>query len=265
VRLVTWNLWWRFGPWQARQPAILASLRGLAPDVVTLQEVWADDRVNQAEHLAAELGLHWAWAESPAPGHFQRRIDDPSVRVGNAVLSRWPVLDQRVLHLPGDDGRLALHVRLDAPGHPIPVFTTHLTAAPGGSAQRVEQVRALAGFVAEHRAGTAHPAVVTGDLNAWPDSDEVRLLGGYKTAPAVPDELLLDAWEYADPAEPAATWDPANPFVADWNPAVRIDYVFVGAPAGDGAGRVRSIRRATGHPVDGVWPSDHYAVVADLG
>jgi endonuclease/exonuclease/phosphatase family metal-dependent hydrolase len=73
-----------------------------------------------------------------------------------------------------------------------------------------------------------------------------------------------DAWEYADPAEPAATWDPANPFVADGNPAVRIDYVFVGPPAPDGAGRVRSVRRATGHPVDGVWPSDHYAVVADL-
>jgi endonuclease/exonuclease/phosphatase family metal-dependent hydrolase len=264
---MTWNIWARFGPrWQDRQPGIRQTLQRLDPDVVALQEVWASADGTQADELGDALGLHAVFGSPsypPAPSD-SGRDDQRGVDLGIAVLSRWPVLDQRVLHLPGDDGRLVLHARLDAPGHPIPLFTTHLTAAPGASAQRVAQVRALAGFVAEHRAGTAHPAVVTGDLNAWPDSDEVRLLGGYKTAPAVPDEVLLDAWEYADPDAPPATWDPANPFVADWNPAVRIDYVFVGPPAPDGAGRVLSVRRATGRPVEGVWPSDHYAVVADL-
>ena len=80
----------------------------------------------------------------------------------------------------------------------------------------------------------------------------------------VPGEVLLDAWEYADPAAPGATWDPANPFVFRWSPAVRIDYVFVGPPGPDGHGRVRSVQRAADRPVDGVWPSDHFAVVVDL-
>ncbi|MDX2860114.1 endonuclease/exonuclease/phosphatase family protein, partial [Streptomyces scabiei] len=40
MRVVTWNLWWRFGPWQERQKAILAVLRELRPDAVGLQEVW---------------------------------------------------------------------------------------------------------------------------------------------------------------------------------------------------------------------------------
>ena len=31
MRVATWNLWWRFGPWQARQPAIEATLA----DIVT--------------------------------------------------------------------------------------------------------------------------------------------------------------------------------------------------------------------------------------
>jgi endonuclease/exonuclease/phosphatase family metal-dependent hydrolase len=264
VRIVTWNLWWRFGPWEARRPAILTTLRELAPDVVTLQEVWADDGENLAGWLAGELGLHRAWAPFPDSGHYQRRIGDPSVQVGLAVLSRWPVLDRHVLHLPGDDARIAMHAHLDTPGHPAPVFTTHLAPQPHDSAVRQAQVAALAGFVAEHRRGTAHPAVVTGDLNAWPDSDEVRLLGGYKTAPAVPGEVLLDAWEFAEPGAPAATWDPANPYVAPGNPSARIDYVFVGPPGPDGLGRVRSVRRAADRPVGGVWPSDHLAVVADL-
>ncbi|WP_330467369.1 endonuclease/exonuclease/phosphatase family protein [Streptomyces longwoodensis] len=269
MRVVTWNLWWRFGPWQERQKAILAVLRELRPDVVGLQEVWAADGENLAAWLADELGLHCAWAPSPAPERWRRRIGDPGVDIGNAVLSRWPVTEQRVLRLPApddlDDGRLALYARLAAPGHDVPFFTTHLTSALHASAVRCDQVRALGEFVHEHRGDTPFPAVVTGDFNAWPDSDEVRLHGGYKTAPAVPGQVLIDAWEYADPTAPAATWDPANPYTASLlKRGVRIDYVHVGPPGPDGLGGVRAVRRAGDGPVEGVWPSDHAAVVADL-
>ncbi|MXM68160.1 endonuclease [Streptomyces sp. HUCO-GS316] len=269
MRVVSWNLWWRFGPWAERQKAVLAVLRELEPDVVGLQEVWSADGENLAEWLAGELGLHWAWAPSPASERWQRRIGDPSVEAGNAVLSRWPVVEQAVLRLPApgelDDGRLALHTRLATPTHEVPFFTTHLTSAIDASAVRCQQVTALAQFVAAHRGGTAFPPVVTGDFNAWPDSDEVRLFGGYKTAPAVPGQVLFDAWEYADRAAPSATWDPANPYVgAGFSPAVRIDYIHVGPPGPRGLGHVRTVRRAGDGPVDGVWPSDHMAVVADL-
>ncbi|MFJ4472873.1 endonuclease/exonuclease/phosphatase family protein [Streptomyces sp. NPDC089424] len=269
MRVVTWNLWWRFGPWADRRKAILGTLRELRPDVVGLQEVWEAGGENLAGWLAGELGLHWAWAPSHAPERWQRRIGDPTVGIGNAVLSRWPVTEQAVLPLPAptdvDDGRLALYTRLATPSYSVPFFTTHLTSQLHASATRCRQVGALAEFVAEHRGGTPYPAVVTGDFNAWPDSDEIRLFGGYRTAPAVPRQVLLDAWEYADPAAPSHTWDPANPYVAAGHtPGARIDYVHVGPPGPDGLGRVRSVRRAGDGPVDGVWPSDHLAVVADL-
>ena len=271
MRVVSWNLWWRFGPWAERQKAVLAVLRELEPDIVGLQEVWASaEGDNLAEWLAGELGLYWAWAPSPASERWQRRIGDPTVEVGNAVLTRWPVVEQDVLRLPApadlDDGRLALYTRIAAPAltHPVPFFTTHLTSAVHASAVRCEQVTALAEFVARHRQGTAHPPVITGDFNAWPDSDEIRLLGGYKTAPPVPGQVFIDAWEYADPTSPSATWDPANPYVAAHSPAVRIDYVHVGPPGPGGLGHVRAVRRAGFGPVDGVWPSDHAAVVTDL-
>jgi endonuclease/exonuclease/phosphatase family metal-dependent hydrolase len=268
MRVVTWNLWWRFGPWAERQKAIVAVLRELRPDVVGLQEVWADRRSgeNLAAWLAGELGLHWTWAASTAPERWQRRIWDPAVDIGNAVLSRWPVLEQDVLRLPApadlDDGRLALYARLAAPDHPVPFFTTHLASPLHASAVRREQVIALAGFVAAHRDGTAFPPVVTGDFNAWPDSDEIRLFGGHRTAPPVPGQVFLDAWEYADPTAPSATWDAANPYVAKGGmPSARIDYLHIGM---GGPVRVRGVRRAGDVPVDGVWPSDHAAVVADL-
>ena len=34
MRVVTWNLWWRFGPWEARFPAIQETIRRLDPDVL---------------------------------------------------------------------------------------------------------------------------------------------------------------------------------------------------------------------------------------
>ena len=271
MRVVTWNLWWRFGPWRERQKAVLSVLRELRPDVVGLQEVWAGDGENLAEWLADELGLHCAWAPGPAPERWRRRIEDgDGVDIGNAVLSRWPVTEQRTLLLPVPaalaDGRQALYARLATPGYDIPFFTTHLTSAPYASAVRVEQVTELARFVARHRGGTPHPPVVTGDFNAWPDSDEIRLFGGYRTAPVVPGQSLIDAWEYAGPSVPAATWDATNPYVAvSASPSARIDYIHVGAPGPGGIGRVRGVRRAGDGPVDGVWPSDHAAVVADLG
>ncbi|WP_037669877.1 endonuclease/exonuclease/phosphatase family protein [Streptomyces griseus] len=269
MRVVTWNLWWRFGPWETRQKAILETLRELGPDVVGLQEVWATGGENLARWLAGELGLHWAWAASPAPERWQRRIGDATVGIGNAVLSRWPVLEQSTLRLPApvdiDDGRLAFYARLAHPSHQIPFFTAHLTSPRHASAVRCGQVTALAEFVARHRGDTPFPPVVTGDFNAWPDSDEIRLFGGYRTAPAVPHQVLYDAWEYADPTAPSNTWDASNPYVAiGGEPSARIDYVHVGRPGPDGIGKVRAVRRAGDGPVDGVWPSDHAAVVAEL-
>lgn len=265
MRVLTWNLWWRFGPWRERRTAILAVLRDLRPDVVGLQEVWACDGENVAGWLAGNLGMHWTWAPSRAPQRWRQRLGEPTADIGNAVLSRWPITEHATVQLPArqddDDGRLALYART----HQVPFFTTHLTSAIDASALRCRQVEVLARFVAAHRGGTDFPPVVTGDFNAWPDSAEVRLFGGYKTAPVVPGQVLLDAWEFADPAAPAATWDAANPYVAaSFEPSVRVDYVHVGLPGPGGLGSVSAVRRVGDQPVDGVWPSDHAAVLAEL-
>ncbi|HEX5115421.1 MAG TPA: endonuclease/exonuclease/phosphatase family protein [Pseudonocardiaceae bacterium] len=269
MRVLTWNLWWRFGPWEARRTAILAVLGDLRPDVIGLQEVWARDGENLAGWLAAQLDMHWIWAPSRVPQQWQRRLGDSTVDIGNAVLSRWPIAAHEKVELPArpddDDGRLALYARIDAPTHQVPFFTTHLTSAMDASAIRCQQVDVLAGFVAAHRGDTDFPPVITGDFNAWPDSDEVRRFGGYKTAPALPGQVFLDAWEYADPAQPSATWDAANPYVAPgFEPDVRVDYIHVGPPGPGGIGSVSAVRRVGAGPVDGVWPSDHAAVLADL-
>jgi endonuclease/exonuclease/phosphatase family metal-dependent hydrolase len=268
LRVATWNLWWRFGDWEARHRAIAAVLAELQPHIVGLQEVWADPDRSQVAMLAAELGMHWAYAASPVPDRWQRRIGDDRVAIGNAVLSRWPITARAHRTLPAggapDEGRTVLYTRVDTPGGPVPFFTTQFNSAPEQSAVRCMQVAAVAAFVAEH-VGAAYPPVVTGDLNAEPDSDEIRLLGGHKTAPAIPGLVLVDAWRYADPAAPAWTWDRRNPHVrASLEPSARIDYVLVGLPTVDSCGGVVTAKLFGDQPEGGVWPSDHAGVVAEL-
>jgi endonuclease/exonuclease/phosphatase family metal-dependent hydrolase len=259
MRILTWNLWGRSGPWQQRAEAIAVTLAEVRPDVCGLQEVWGTESDNLAAELADRLGMHWYWALASGG-------KDPARSIGNAVVSRWPIAGQAVLRLPTGDraeSRIAVHARVEAPGGPLPMFTTHLTYRPGGSDIRIGQVRKLAGFVAEHQGG-GYPPVVTGDLNAEPHSDEVRLLGGLHTAPAAPGLVLVDAWRYADPGDPGFTWDRRNGYQADSVlPDCRIDYILAGLPDGR-RGRVRASRLAGTAAVDGVWPSDHFAVVADL-
>ncbi len=172
------------------------------------------------------------------------------------------------MHLPAGDlaeeGRVAAHARIEAPGGSLPVFTTHLTYGPGRSQLRMAQVRRLAEFVAGHAVDCGYPPVVTGDLCAEPGSDELRLLGGLLTAPAVPGLVLIDAWRYADPGDPGFTWATATVIrPGSVLPDSRIDYVLAGLPR-QGRGKVWSAGLAGTALVDNVWPSDHFAVVADL-
>jgi endonuclease/exonuclease/phosphatase family metal-dependent hydrolase len=266
LKVVTWNVWWRFSEWRRRRDVIAAVLGRAQADIICLQEVWEDAEENLAGWIADRLRLHWTWVESPASRLWQDRVGDRTATIGNAVLSRWPIGERAVLQLPAGDarpeGRTALHARVDA-DVAIPVFTTHLNSRPGQSAIRVAQVRSLAQFVERHRGG-GFPPIVTGDLNAEPDSDEVRLLCGHKTAPAHPGLVLIDAWRYAGTGKPEWTWDRANPHVeATREPCARIDYVLVGLPTAAG-GAVRTAARIGDAAEYGVWPSDHAAVAAEV-
>jgi len=260
MRVLSWNLWWRYGPWERRREAIAATLADIGPDLCGLQEVWSAPEGNLAADLAGRLGMHWCWTAA------SRERD--GLTLGNAILSRWPITAQAQTPLPADgladERRVAAHALIDAPGGALPMFTTHLTYGLGRSQVRTAQARALAGFVARHTGAGGYPPVVTGDLNAEPGSDELRLLGGVLTAPAVDGLVLVDAWRYAAPGDPGFTWDHRNGYQShSVIPDSRIDYILVGLPRQD-RGKVRSASLAGTAPVDSVWPSDHFAVVAEL-
>lgn len=260
VTVATWNVWRRGGPWEQRHKMIIDALEYAAADVITLQQSWSTSDRSQPAEIASALGLEYV---EVAPYAGPAGADGQRVLL--SVISRWPLREVTSRALPSalarSQGRGILGVIVDHPAGPVPVVTTHLNSAPTGSGDRVTEVRAVAELTGE-LAGTADAElgpIVTGDLNAEPESDEVRLLGGLLTAPAVPGLGLEDVWHYADPAGPGFTWRRENSFLAAGTRSARIDYILVGL-----ATRVLGARMIGVDPIDGLHPSTHAGVCAKL-
>jgi endonuclease/exonuclease/phosphatase family metal-dependent hydrolase len=270
LRVATWNLWWRFGNWQRREPAIRQALAELDADVVGLQEVWARGGTGQADELADHLGYHHAWASSPRPGRFQDRLPgSEDIAVANAILSRWP-LDAVASTEVSDaadpsDGRSALFARVATPEGPLTFCSTQLSSTvAGGSRIRTGQATRLTDWLSDQHTATEHTLVLVGDLNADPDSDEMRRLGGYKTDPLPSGMVFVDAWRYRDDFDPGYTWRRDNPHVlATREPWARIDYILI-SPGTSGLPAVDDVGLFGHEPIDGIHPSDHAGVFADL-
>ncbi|MGF1597702.1 MAG: endonuclease/exonuclease/phosphatase family protein [Acidimicrobiales bacterium] len=258
MRVATWNLWWQFGAWRQRQPAITDELRAVAADIVLLQEVWASDTDDQARGLADTLGL--AVERTTHGDHLRPQ------KFGNAVLSRWPIERVEQLALTGPGGapshRSALACRVATPAGPLLVVVTHLAWQYDQSIVRQRQLTEVVELIGRH-ADPDRPVVVGGDLNAGPDSDEIRRLTGL-SAPYGDGIVFTDSWAAVGDG-PGYTWSRENPNAADalW-PRRRLDYVLVSWPRPKPWCNPRAAALFGTTERHGVVPSDHYGVVVDL-
>lgn len=267
IRWSTWNLW-SIGPdLERRTDAAIATLVARPPDLCCLQEVRADEAIDVAARLAEALGLQLGRGTACGAEWWSQRVG-VDLRVDNVVLSRWPIEGLVTTPLPSPTGstevRSMTQARIATPDGAVRLVSTQLSSSPTDSRLRCEQVRSLVDEVVRARAGD-ETVLVGGDLNAEEDSDEVRLLGGHKTAGPHEGFVLLDLWRYAPPQVPAMTWDRANPHVAATRePSARIDFLMAGPTPHGGLPDVHGIERLGHTAVDGTWASDHAGVTAQL-
>lgn len=157
----------------------LQLLKRTEADVIALQEV---DRYrlrsgfqDQAAYLAKNLGMDW---------RFSASLDGAVNQYGNAILSRYPIIDQEVKYLPGQERRSVLQVRIREGGQLLSVVTTHLSVHVE---ERQRQMPLLLDFLsAVHGA-----AVLTGDFNM--ETANTLMWG------------LQDEWRQANLQQPART------------------------------------------------------------
>lgn len=267
LRVASWNVWGRNGPWERREQAIVRTLEPCAPDIVTLLEAWnpPDDappgavpEEGQPERIGRRLGLPYhAFLGGPGRnGHH----------TGIAVLSRWPIAergDQALGDRRGRDGGQVLFTEIAGPRGPIQLFAGLLAWRLDHGLLRQGQIRDLATYVGKTQDLLA-PVLLCGGFNACPDSDEIRMLTG-RAPVAAPGVVFYDSWEMAGDGGRGHTWSNANPWAAPaLLPDRRIDYVLSAWPRAGAAGAPAGCRIIGAEAVDGVMPSDHYGLVADV-
>jgi endonuclease/exonuclease/phosphatase family metal-dependent hydrolase len=159
-------------------PQIAAEIEAVRPDLVSLNEVDSHTlrtRVDEPAYLAGDTRLHVIYGPN--------LIYDGG-RFGNAILTRYPVVESHNLRLPGTFGlepRGLLTAIVSVDGRLIAFSSTHLTEGRDGRQSRALQALA----VARALHSTAAPTILAGDLNSGSTDLPERILQGH----------LLDAQE----------------------------------------------------------------------
>lgn len=261
MNVLSLNIWHDSGPWPARAKLIRDWIERLQPDLIGFQEVLRGGGRNQLGDMLGDLGYHTDFAMAA------RFWNDQSAEFGNAVASRWPVIDREELalpHLDSGETRCALSVTVDAPVGPVSFTVTHLNWKFHHGYVRVQQVQALAELVLRRRPRGGFPPIITGDFNAEPNADEIRYMTGLATINGR-SVAFHDAWRVAGRGVETATWSNRNPYAATaLEPDRRIDYIFTGQADAQGRGHLLGCRVVCDEPQGGVWPSDHFGLFAEL-
>jgi endonuclease/exonuclease/phosphatase family metal-dependent hydrolase len=135
-------------------------------DVVCLQEVRAFNRqqARRFKHWPQQGQADFLAPEGYTPVYRTNAITQHGEH-GNALLSRWPVLEHR--HEDMSDHRLEqrglLHVTLQVQARELHVIVTHLGLLPGS---RMRQTQQLHDFITREVPADA-PLLVAGDFNDW--------------------------------------------------------------------------------------------------
>ena len=193
IRVLTYNI--HHGEGVDRKldlPRIAQVIRSVSPDVVALQEVDRRAERSDCKDQPAELG-----ALLKMNSIFEKNINLQGGQYGNAVLSKWPVVKHKNVHLPSFDngeqrGVLICELKPPSMNEPMLLFCTHLDHRRSdrerfASAERINELIAARGSV---------PAILAGDLNARRDS---RVLGAFTKRWQLVNEYELPTTPVAEP------------------------------------------------------------------
>ena len=241
LRVMTYNI---YGA-RATSPANAADLDAIAevirrqnPDFVTLNEVdvftnRTGKDVHQACDLAEKLGMEW---------HFSKAIDRDGGEYGDAVLSKYPILEKRSYRLPcaaeqpGENRSLCV-IRVQIDGKDLYVASTHLDHLSGDASRLVQatEIRRIRDTELEG------DLILCGDLNAIPSSNVIATMTSFLTNTGPIDQ-------YTFPSD---------------DPSRKIDYIMYAPIEHFGVQNCQVVSRGD-QQVGGVDASDHRPVIADI-
>ena len=207
LRIVAWNMergrHWKDGARLIRETEALRD-----PDLLLLGEMdlgmARSANAHTTREFARALGMNYAYGVEfleLTGGELGEREQYPGPNEwgyhGNAILSRHPLENVRMLRFPGIEkwyegkganegervqkrlgGRMALFATIRPGGRAVTIVSTHLESSAKDAAKRKEETRDLLDALRAYAKGT--PVILAGDLNGPPDEamfEAVRAAG----------------------------------------------------------------------------------------
>lgn len=180
VKVMTYNIYGA-RPSLGEAPADVKELAEVIkkqdPDFVALQEVDAytnrsGKTVHHAKDIAALTGMYW---------FFTKAIDKDGGEYGDAVLSKYPILESKRYALPVADGvggelRSVALIKVNKDGKELYFASTHLDHLAIEDS-RILQAQKIKEIVAEVTAKGG--LIMGGDFNATPESQTMNIVKSY--------------------------------------------------------------------------------------
>jgi len=167
IRIMTYNLHQGFDTdGYLGMEALARVIDGTGADVIAMQEISRGWYINSSLDMLPWLSqrLEMRYLFGPAA--------DPIW--GNAILSRYPILEHGLGTVPKGDGvmkRGYIWARLDVGnGEELLVIATHLHHIETEHEVRIPQIQTILDFWDERES-----TIILGDMNSWPDSPEMDL------------------------------------------------------------------------------------------
>lgn len=263
MRLITQNLLGHHQDWPRRRPVLTNGLRELQPDLLLFQEAVLTEEYDMVRDLLGD-DFHIS--------HHPLRESDGS---GISIASRWPIgavheLDLQVGPRTTDFAASAQFADVHWPHSEMPLLLVNHKPSYKTELEHERERQAVmtARHVEEIVERTRQHVVLGGDFDAMPESASIRFWRGLQSLDDT-SVAYRDAWELIHGAEPGHTFAPSvMPLITSrWRADLdrRIDYVLIRCGGGGGPTlRVTHCARTFTTPIDGVWGSDHFGLVAEF-
>jgi endonuclease/exonuclease/phosphatase family metal-dependent hydrolase len=177
LRILSWNIWF-----DGNLDKVNSFLENNNADIIGLQEVMQVGGVLQlSKKFIEELGYKYIYAPV-----FKIQKNGSKVDVGNAIFSKYPILNSKIHNLSKTDNRLAVETTIQIANRQVHVFSTHLIHThQQRSKVQEEQADNLISILPNEN------IILMGDFNALPDSEAIqRISAVLRNA----DPQLLPTW-----------------------------------------------------------------------